>query len=91
MPSVVGCLFLFCFLKQNNNHFCSICTHNRICDGLKNPDEVLRQQIAKYKAVFIEAARKVSDGILSKSCSQKNISMNKSIVHSACLVSYTYI
>nr|XP_054763637.1 DNA topoisomerase 3-alpha-like [Lytechinus pictus] len=32
----------------------------RICDGQKNPDDVLAQQVEKYKQVFIEAARKAT-------------------------------
>ena len=36
-------------------------TFSRICDGQKIPDDVLTEQVVKYKEVFIEAARKVCD------------------------------
>ncbi|XP_072168327.1 DNA topoisomerase 3-alpha-like [Diadema setosum] len=32
----------------------------KICDGQKNPDAVLGEQVEKYKQVFIEAARKAT-------------------------------
>ena len=34
----------------------------RICEGVKDPDVVLREQIEKYKQVFIEAAANVRTG-----------------------------
>ena len=61
----IACCMLIIVTILLNSSLLSVFHTYRICQGVKNADNVLREQVAKYKEVFIEAARKVRKPLAS--------------------------
>jgi hypothetical protein len=47
---------------------CTSCRYHRICDGIRSPEDVLAEQLRKYKEVFLETIKQVCIKMELKIC-----------------------